>query len=118
MKPKVPSNGYVLFDSERKSKTHPDAWDHPAKDVLDQIQPGYLVNVGVTHAKLAGERFWGIVREINGSSITIQIDQKLVCCKEHGLNYKDDVSIEMRHVFGIVNAQGKTVWPVDEESAT
>jgi hypothetical protein len=118
MKPKVPCNGYVLFDSERKSKADPDAWDHPPQEVLDRIQPGYLVNVGVTHVKLAGERFWGIVREINGSAITIQIDQKLVCCKEHGLNYMDDVSIEMRHVFGIVNAKGETVWPVDEELAT
>jgi hypothetical protein len=71
----------------------------------------------VSHAKLAGERFWGIVQEVSGPAITIQIDQKLVCCKEHGLNYKDDVAVERRHVFGIVNARGETVWPV-EESAT
>jgi hypothetical protein len=114
MKPKIPSNGYVLFDSERKAKAQPDAWDHPPREVLDRIQPGDLVNVGVTHTKLAGERFWGIVQEISGAAMIIQIDQKLVCCKEHGLNYKDDVSIERRHIFGIVNGQGQTVWPVDE----
>lgn len=116
MKPKVPSNGYALFDSEAKAKTHPDQWEHPPQSAIDQIQAGYLVNVGVTHAKLAGERFWGVVMEGNGTAFTVQIDQKLVCSKEHGLNYKDDVVIEGRHIFGIVNAQGQTVWPADEES--
>jgi hypothetical protein len=110
-------NGYTLFDSERKARTHPDAWDHPPQEALNRIQPGFLVNVGVTHAKLAGERFWGVVQEIAGNVITIQIDQKLVCGKDHGLSYQDLISIEPRHIFGIVNAQGKTVWPPEEPDA-
>jgi hypothetical protein len=111
---KLPANGYELFDSERKSKAHPDAWDHPPPKALDRIQPGYMVNVGVTHEKLAGERFWGVVQELAGAAITIQIDQKLVCSKDHGLNYQDRICVEQRHVFGILDAQGKTVWPPDE----
>jgi hypothetical protein len=107
-------NGYVLFDSERKAKTHPDAWEHPSEDALRGIEAGYLVNVGVTHAKSAGERFWGVVREVNGDAIRIQIDQKLVGGKEHGLNYQDELCVERRHVFGIVDARGQTVWPVDQ----
>lgn len=111
-------NEYALFDSERKAKAHPDAWDHPPQEALDQIRPGYLVNVGVIHAKLPGERFWGVVQDVAGAAITIQIDQKLVCGNDHGLSYQDQISVEPRHIFGIVNAQGKTVWPADEPDAT
>jgi hypothetical protein len=111
---KVPTNGYALFDSERKAKAQPDHWEHPSKEVLDRIVVGYMVNVGVTHPDSAGERFWGIVREVAATGITIEIDQKLVCSKEHGLNYKDDVRVEPRHVFGIIDAGGATVWPPDE----
>ena len=111
---KVPSNGYTLFDSERKAKTQPDHWEHPPREVLDKIAPGYMVNVGVTHPESAGERFWGVVRAVDGTGITIEIDQKLVCSKEHGLNYKDDILVEPRHIFGIIDAAGATVWPGDE----
>jgi hypothetical protein len=110
---KLPSNGYTLFDSERKSKTHPEHWEHPPAEALDRIQPGFVVNVGVTHPESAGERFWGVVQGMDDAGITIQIDQKLVCSKEHGLNYKDDVCVERRHIFGIIDAQGGTVWPTE-----
>ena len=76
-----------------------------------------MLNFGVTHPESAGERFWGIVRGVDGNTMTIEIDQKLVCSKEHGLNYKDDVCVEPRHVFGIIDAGGATVWPADEPGA-
>jgi hypothetical protein len=109
-------NGYGLFDSERKSKTHPDAWEHPPQESLDQIQPGYFVKVGVIHPKFPGERFWGVVRATSPTTITVQIDQNLVC-KEHGLNHQDELDIEQRHIFGIVDPRGAAVWPPDEPDA-
>jgi len=102
-------NRFELVDSEQRSKDHPETWGHPPQEVLNRVQPGYFVKVGVTHPELNGERFWGIVRKV-GANLEIQIDQDMVNSAQHGLNDKDVLFVQHRHIFGIMDANGVTLW--------
>jgi hypothetical protein len=110
MSPTLPINGFILIDSEQRSKHQPDTWAHPDHETLERIEPGYFVKVGVTHPELDGERFWELFKERIGPDIVIQVDQDMVHSKEHGLCDKDTLIVEEQNVFGIVDARGVTVW--------
>jgi hypothetical protein len=113
---KLLSNGYSLINSDYRSTTHPDTWEHPPKEVLDRIRPGYFIKVGVTHAELTGERFWGVVKEMTGNAIELQIDQDLLYTEQHGLSDKDLLLVQPHNVFGILDAGGVSLWPINESS--
>ena len=78
--------------------------------MLDQIEPGYFVKVGVTHAELSGERFWGLVKERKGVGIVLQVDQDMIHSDQHGVSDQDVLIVQERNIFGIVDGGGVSVW--------
>jgi len=108
--PTLPTNGFTLIDSARRSKDHPDTWAHPDQGALDEIQPGYFVKVGLTHTELIGERFWGRVRGRSGANIEIEVDQDMRYSDQHGVSDQDVMVVQEQNVFGIVNSRGEPVW--------
>jgi hypothetical protein len=81
--------------------------------VLERIQPGYFVKVGVTHSELIGERFWGRVKSRAGADIVIEVDQDMCHSDQHGLSDGDILIVQDQNVFGIVDNLGKTVWKAE-----
>ncbi len=109
----LPKNGFMLIDSAERSKHHPDTWAHPAQETLEQIQPGYIVKVGVTHAALGGERFWGLVKEKTGDTIAIQVDQDMLSSEQHRVADGDILIVHERNIFGIIDRQGMSIWEAE-----
>jgi hypothetical protein len=103
-------NGFRWIDSAQRAQEHSDSWDHPEQEVLDGIETGYFVKVGVTHPELSGERFWGIVQDRSGPSLVIQVDQDLIYTAQHGLRDRDILTVREENVFGIRDGRGDVVW--------
>jgi hypothetical protein len=103
-------NGFRLINSAQRAQDHRDSWTHPEQDVLDGIEAGYFVKVGVTHPEVSGERFWGIVQERSGRSLVIQVDQDLIYTAQHGLRDRDILTVREENVFGVRDGQGDVVW--------
>ena len=110
---KLAINEFTLIDSLQRAAEHPETWAHPPQQALDKIKPGYFVKVGVTHRDLPSERLWGIVKDNTGADITIEINQDLVCSQHHGLCDKDVLLVQQRHIFGIVDNRGASIWQAD-----
>ncbi len=108
--PMLPANGFTLIDAAQRSKDHPDTWAHPDQVVLDKIQPGTFVKVGLTHSDLSGERFWGRVRGRSGANIEIEVDQDMRYSAQHGVSDQGVLIVQEQSVFGIADSYGESVW--------
>lgn len=85
-------NNFV--DAQEMAKSHPDSFEAPNKKELDTLKSGDIVKV--CHSD---ERFWAVVKEVDGDKITATVDNDLVLVEE--FNCGDDVEFEKRHIYAI-----------------
>ena len=88
----IMDTGFV--DAMQRHKEFPHTFQVPRKAELNKLKPGQLVKV--CHN---GERFWTIIKTIDGKSITATVDNALVM--EQPFQFGDVISFEKRHIFDI-----------------
>ena len=77
------------------ARNHPETFEAPSQGELDAIKPGANVKVCYDNK----ERFWTLVKEVNGNQIIATVDNDLVIVEE--FNYPDEITFEKRHVYQI-----------------
>ncbi|MEQ1950630.1 hypothetical protein [Mesorhizobium sp. CN2-181] len=98
---------YTLIDAFERSLSHPETFNFPGFDIVEQAKPGHFLKVGAefqdADSEWSGERFWVIVRTANGSGaavrLTGEINNDLQCTDSHGLRLGDVVAFAPRHVL-------------------
>jgi hypothetical protein len=110
----VLNDGYAIVDSEARCKQTPETWGHPPKQALRMIRPGWFVKVAVESIDAptsnTGERFWCRVEEVTNSGYQVVVQQDMVRTRFHGLVDKDELQVEGRHIFGILDNTMQSVW--------
>ncbi|MDQ6437904.1 hypothetical protein RB623_27940 [Mesorhizobium sp. LHD-90] len=98
---------YTLIDAFERSLSHPDTFNFPGFDIVEQAKPGNLLKIGAefqdADSEWSGERFWVIVRTVEGAGAAVRltggIDNELQCTDSHGLRLGDTVTFAPRHVL-------------------
>lgn len=85
-----------FVDAQEMSKKHPDTFEAPSIEELNDLAPDVNVKVCVE-----GERFWVLITEVNGDKITGTVDNDLQRTHVHGLSLGDTINFEKKHVYGI-----------------
>ena len=85
-----------FVDAQEMSRIHPKTFEAPTADELALIRTGSIVKVCVPP-----ERFWVIVKEVNGGKIVGEVNNYLTATDEHGLSNEDIIEFEPRHVYSI-----------------
>ena len=86
-----------FVDAQQMHKEHPDTFDVPSQDELDNLKIDDSVKVCANHA----ERFWVTITEINGEKITGLIDNDLLYTNTHGLKFQDIITFFKCHIYDI-----------------
>jgi hypothetical protein len=98
---------YGLIDAFERSLSHPDTFNFPGFDIVEQAKPGHFLKVGAefrdADSEWSGERFWVIVRTIEGrgaaTRLTGEINNELQCTASHGLKLGDMIAFAPQHVL-------------------
>lgn len=85
---------HKFIDAQEMSQLHPDTFEAPTSDDLNQIKEGTIVKVSNGE-----ERFWTHVIKVDGDKITAEVDNNLI--GEYGYNLGDPIEFEKRHVYSI-----------------
>lgn len=83
-------------DAQEKYRKHPETFDAPTEKELDKVEVGGIVKVCLDH-----ERFWTIVKEVEGNRIKAEVNNDLLFTDKHGLRCGDIISFEKRHIYSI-----------------
>lgn len=93
--PKLFKLGEVEFqDAQQLAKEHPDTFEVPYDATLNAIEVGDVVKVCDGE-----ERFWTVVKGIDGDTITAEVNNNLI--GEQPYNYGDLIQYEHRHIYDI-----------------
>lgn len=87
---------YDFVDAQEMAKKHPDTFGCPSQNELSAIKVGYNVKVSYNN-----ERFWVLVKKINGDEVVGQVDNDLVL--EQPFSCGNLIRFEKRHVYDILN---------------
>jgi len=94
-----------FLDGEQRDEQYPDDFPIPSKEEKDALEIGDWVKVGLedypTEQLLKGERFWVELTAIDGLRLTGTVINDLEFADDHGVDYGDTLSFEMRHVIDI-----------------
>lgn len=85
-----------LMNAKELNQKHPKTFQIPSQEELDKVKVTDIVKVEVYD-----ERFWVIVKKIKDGEYLCTIDNDLVRTDTHGLNYKDNITINQEHILGI-----------------
>lgn len=102
-----------FVDAQEMHLLHPETFEVPTQEELDNIQPGDSVKVCV-----GKERFWVTV-ELIGTLVGMKdviggiIDNDLVFTHEHGLKCGDKIKFEKKNIYSIFKATPKYI--IEEE---
>jgi len=84
----------TFVDAQEMMKNHPDTFEAPTKNELDNLKVDDSVKVCVENK----ERFWVTVKEINGDQIKGEVDNQLI---EINLELGEEIEFEKRHIYSI-----------------
>ena len=85
-----------FVDAQEMVKVHPETFYAPSKDELDDISIGDFVKVCDND-----ERFWVIVEEIDGDTITGVVDNDLI--RDHSFSCGSKISFDKCNVYNILS---------------
>lgn len=85
---------HEFIDAQEMAQKHPDTFEAPTSEELDQISVGSLVKICNDE-----ERFWTEVTKIDGDKITANVDNQLL--GDYGYNLGDSIEFEKRHIYSI-----------------
>lgn len=87
------------------ARLHPESFDAPTAEQLEQIGPGTWVKVSVAFPEnekgMDGERFWVRVTERHGDRLIGRVDNELVATRDHGIARNDRLELSLEHVYDI-----------------
>ncbi|MFZ6727484.1 hypothetical protein ACO0K2_18490 [Undibacterium sp. MH2W] len=88
----------VFFnDAQELSKLYPETFEAPSQDELASVREGSLVKICANDV----ERFWVIVKNVDGDKLQGTVDNELSHGEVHHLKCDDVVSFELRHIYQI-----------------
>jgi len=94
----------VYIDVQAMEISHPEIYQSPSESELSLIDEDYLVKVcTVTDGIL--ERFWAVVTAVDGDSVTANVNVDVIGGCAHGLRAGDEISVEKRHVCGVLSPE-------------
>lgn len=85
-----------FINAQQQKLDNPNTFDAPSQDELDAIKLDDSLKVCI-----GGERFWTTVTEVKGQQIKAIVDNHLINCEEHGLDYGDEVEFNKHHIYDI-----------------
>ena len=94
MKIKTTIESFV--DAQKMHVKYPKTFDVPSKKELSKLKPGSIVKVATPH-----ERFWTVIKKINGNTIIAKVDNALVFSHTHGLNLGDLISFTSENIYSV-----------------
>lgn len=83
-----------FVDAQEMSRLHPETFEALGKEELAALRTGDSVKVGYN-----AERFWTVIKEIDGEKIIAAVDNVLVTTED--FKYGDQIAFEKRHVYQI-----------------
>lgn len=86
----------MFVNAQDMAKKYPATFHAPDASTLARIIPGSFVKVCA-----CDERFWALVRVIDGDTITAEVNNDLVRTNEHGLKCGDVITFQFCHVYNI-----------------
>jgi len=101
--------GWTIIDSEKRATNYPN-WAHTPKVVLDKIKPGYYVKIALASALWPGEWFWCRVFQVSETGFRVVVSQDMIYGNVHGVNDRQEMFIERRHVLGVLDGNMESVW--------
>ena len=84
-----------FVDAQEMAQLHPDTFESPTTEELNQIEEGTYVKVCNEH-----ERFWMEVNNVDDNKITATVSNNLL--GDYGYDFGDVVEFEKRHVYSIL----------------
>jgi hypothetical protein len=100
---KKPNPGWTLIDAELRSIKYPSSFY--LEDLQDRlkIKEGKSVKIGVEQCPVEkGEKFWVTVTRVsNHGHFVGMIDNHLVLTHAHGLEYRDLIAFEPKHIISL-----------------
>ncbi len=97
---KAPKKGFI--DARELAVKFPRHLTPPTEDEIKSIERGSEVKVAT-----GGERFWIKVHGVENGKIFGVVDNHLYQTGEHELKFKDRVTVEPRHIYGVWNKPKK-----------
>lgn len=85
-----------LIDAQEMARKYPKTFKAPTQEELGALEVGHLVKVCDEEA---GERFWAIIKHIDGDVITAEVNNYLICVDDYGVG--DEIIFEKRHIYTI-----------------
>jgi len=85
---------HTFVDAQEMVQLHPETFEAPTADELDQITEGTIVKICNGE-----ERFWAGVTKVDGEKISASVDNDLL--GDYGYNYGDIIEFEKRHIYSI-----------------
>jgi len=95
---KHPKKGWSLIDSVARAKTSI-KWNTPDQSLLDSVQVGSSVKIGLEHDTHGGERFWCIVVNVSPDGLVLSADNDLIF--EHGIKYSDILQVQWVNIIDV-----------------
>jgi len=83
-----------LIDAQEMAQNHPDTFEAPTTEELNQIKEGSSVKISNGE-----ERFWTLVTKVSGDKVTAAVDNQLL--GEYGYDLGDEIEFEKRHIYSI-----------------
>ncbi|HSG31860.1 MAG TPA: hypothetical protein VLB82_09975 [Thermodesulfobacteriota bacterium] len=83
-------------DAQQIFSEHPDTFYAPSKEELETITEGSLVKICVCN-----ERFWTIVKSVDGETIVATVNNQLIESDEHNLFLGDEITFEKKNIYNI-----------------
>ena len=85
-----------FIDAQKMARKYPKTFEAPTQEELGALEVGHLVKVC---DEVAGERFWTIIKHIDGDVITAEVNNYLICVDDYGVG--DEIVFEKRHIYDI-----------------
>ncbi|MCJ8601077.1 DUF2314 domain-containing protein [Klebsiella pneumoniae] len=86
----------MFINAQEMAAKHPTTFYAPSSAALAKVIPGTFVKV------CAGrERFWVLVRTVEGDNVTGEVNNDLQLTEEHGLKCGDQVAFQLCHIYDI-----------------
>lgn len=90
-----------FLDAQQLGREHPNTFAAPTEEDIAQIKVGDYVKVCDGE-----ERFWNIIKKMDGDIIVAEINNKLVCGQDYNLG--DLIQFSKHHIYDIESADQET----------
>lgn len=83
-----------FLNAQEMAKLHPATFEAPTTEDLEKVKVGDYVKVST-----GDERFWVEVTKVDGSKISGEINNDLVCTDNHGLKCGDKIEFNKECIY-------------------